>query len=103
MLLHLLEAGDAELCQPPAALPGHQLQALVDAALRSSSVAASPHVDVLGDGVLAAVLDKRRLVQLVTAAKGGAPPEQQVGVQRARVDARAPCVRCVMCDTGNAL
>eukprot|EP00775_Hariotina_reticulata_P011046 gene11046-11201_t len=72
MLVYLLEAAEADLSQPLAALPAHQLQELLDTALRSSSVAASPHIDVLAEGTLTAVMDKRSLVQLVMAAKGGA-------------------------------
>ena len=63
-----MEACDAESPTPLSSLAPHQLQGLLDAALRSSSVSASPHVDVLADGVLAIKVDKRSLLQLVTAA-----------------------------------
>eukprot|EP00878_Enallax_costatus_P017723 GHUV01018620.1.p1 GENE.GHUV01018620.1~~GHUV01018620.1.p1 ORF type:complete len:416 (+),score=150.65 GHUV01018620.1:1476-2723(+) len=66
MLVHLLE--QPELHGTPSGLPAHRLQSLLDSALRSSSVAASPHVDVVGEGVLGAVMDKRSILQLVMAA-----------------------------------
>jgi len=86
----LLEAVEADLSQPLAALPAHQLQELLDTALRSSSVAASPHIDVLGEGVLTPVMDRRSLVQLVTAAKGGALAQVQA-VQMLVREQRAVC------------
>lgn len=66
MLVHLLE--QPELHGTPSGLAAHRLQGLLDTALRSSSVAASPHVDVVGEGVLGGVMDKRSILQLVTAA-----------------------------------
>lgn len=76
LLVHLME--QPELHEPPSALAPHQLQGLLDAALRSSSVAASPHIDVVGDGVLAAQMDRRSILQLVTAATCH---DAQVGLQ----------------------
>lgn len=67
-LVHLMEQGDAESPAPLHSLAPHQLQGLLDAALRSSSVAASPHVDVVTDGALVIKVDKRSILQLVTAA-----------------------------------
>jgi hypothetical protein len=66
LLVHLME--QPELQDPPSCLAPHQLQGLLDAATRSSSVAASPHIDVVGEGVLAGQMDRRSLLQLVTAA-----------------------------------
>lgn len=66
MLVHLLE--QPELHGSPSHLAPHRLQGLIDTALRSSSVAASPHIDVVGEGVLSGVMDKRSILQLVTAA-----------------------------------
>jgi hypothetical protein len=57
-----------EMQEPPSCLAPHQLQSLLDAATRSSSVAASPHIDVVGEGVLAGQMDRRSLLQLVMAA-----------------------------------
>lgn len=54
--------------EPHSGLAPHQLQGLLDAAMRSSSVAASPHIDVVGEGVLAGIMDRRSLLQLVMAA-----------------------------------
>lgn len=63
-----MEQGDAESSAPLSSLAPHQLQGLLDAALRSSSVAASPHIGVITDGVLSIRVDKRTIVQLVLAA-----------------------------------
>lgn len=78
-LVHLLQSGEAG--GPSTSLSGlapHQRQGLLDAALRSSSLAASPHVDVVGDGALALQLDRRSILQLVTAATASVGG-QQVG------------------------
>lgn len=66
-LVHLMESGESESSTPLSALAPHQLQGVLDAALRSSSLAASPHVDVV-DGAVAIKVDKRSILQLVTAA-----------------------------------
>lgn len=75
-LVHLLEAGDAESPAPLSALAPHQLQGLLDTALRSSSLAASPHIDVLAEGALVIKADKRSILQMVAATVSGS---QQVG------------------------
>jgi hypothetical protein len=62
-----MESGESESSTPLSALAPHQLQGVLDAALRSSSLAASPHVDVV-DGAVAIKVDKRSILQLVTAA-----------------------------------
>jgi hypothetical protein len=66
LLVHLME--QPEMQEPPSCLAPHQLQGLLDAATRSSSIAASPHIDVVGEGVLAGQMDRRSLLQLVMAA-----------------------------------
>jgi hypothetical protein len=66
-LVHLMESGETESSTPLSALAPHQLQGVLDAALRSSSLAASPHVDVV-DGAVAIKVDKRSILQLITAA-----------------------------------
>jgi hypothetical protein len=74
-----MESGEgAEASATPlSGLAPHQLQGLLDAALRSSSLAGSPHVDVVADGALAIKVDKRSMLQLITAASAG--QGQQVG------------------------
>jgi hypothetical protein len=62
-----MESGESESAAHLSALAPHQLQGVLDAALRSSSLAASPHVDVV-DGAVAIKVDKRSILQLVTAA-----------------------------------
>jgi hypothetical protein len=76
-LVHLLESAESGPSTPLGALAPHQLQGLLDAALRSSSLAASPHVDVVCDGALAIKLDTRTVTNLVLAAAN--PEGQQVG------------------------
>ncbi|WIA09445.1 hypothetical protein OEZ85_008849 [Tetradesmus obliquus] len=66
LLVHLME--QPEMQEPHGGLPPHQLQGLLDAAMRSSSVAASPHIDVVGEGVLGGIMEHRSLLQLVMAA-----------------------------------
>lgn len=75
-----MESGESDSSTPLSALAPHQLQGVLDAALRSSSLAASPHVDVVADGALAIKVDKRTILQLVTAATcGNGKGAQQVG------------------------
>jgi hypothetical protein len=63
-----MEAGDAEASGGALrSLAPHQLQGLLDSALRSSSVAASPHMDVLGEGALSIRWDQRSVMKLVQA------------------------------------
>lgn len=81
-LVHLMEVGEGDASTPLAALAPHQLQGLLESALRASSLAASPHVDVVGDGALAIRMDKRSILQLVTAAtvsNSSSRGAQQVG------------------------
>ncbi|KAF6252370.1 Spc98 family-domain-containing protein [Scenedesmus sp. NREL 46B-D3] len=84
LLVHLME--QPEMQEPPSCLAPHQLQGLLDAATRSSSVAASPHIDVVGEGVLAGQMDRRSLLQLVMAAtcsmdgEGGGAASSSVGI-----------------------
>lgn len=101
-----MEAGEAESLS---SLAPHQLQGLLDAALRSSSLAASPHVDVLGGGVgggdgggggggvgvLGVRVDRRSILQLVTAAtvSGG----QQVGGGLLKLCMVVCAVACACC------
>jgi hypothetical protein len=66
--VHLLESAESGPSTALSALAPYQLQGLLDAALRSSSLAASPHVDVVCDGALAIKLDTRSVQQLVMAA-----------------------------------
>jgi hypothetical protein len=85
LVVHLL--AQSELHGPPSNLPPHRLQGILEAALRASSVAASPHAEVLlGEGVLSAAVDSRSLLQLVTAATcGSVDGGQQVCAQRLRM------------------
>lgn len=83
-LVHLMEVGEGDASTPLAALAPHQLQGLLESALRASSLAASPHVDVVGDGALAIRMDKRSILQLVTAAtvsNSSSRGAQQVGTR----------------------
>lgn len=79
-----MEVGEGDASTPLAALAPHQLQGLLESALRASSLAASPHVDVVGDGALAIRMDKRSILQLVTAAtvsNSSSRGAQQVGTR----------------------
>jgi len=94
-LVHLMEQGDAESSAPLSSLAPYQLQGLLDAALRSSSVAASPHIGVITDGVLSIKVDKRTIVQLLMAA---AQQTQQVCVGGGlAADTTCHCCPCCCC------
>jgi hypothetical protein len=74
-----MEVGEGDASTPLAALAPHQLQGLLESALRASSLAASPHVDVVGEGALAIRTDKRSILKLVMAAT---PSSNSLGVQQ---------------------